>query len=364
MDAAIQKIDAAINPLYPTVLPPPTSPPILPLPPLSPLPERALGKRGWFSRLFGKRRSVGGGTEETGLRAGPGMTKDDTMLAGPAMTEGPADPKEDAVTVGHAGSTETMTTKETTVADGHAATTETATTARTTMLSESDTPEETTMLDGSEMPPASEMLSGSELANETTTPAGSANGGDDIPDRPIPFGYKTSWIVVSTDKPEAIVTYFPRLQFSRSTWKMGQSGRIFISPPVQGWVFIQGDIPGTDSADTTAIEELLTVLSREFGFAAYFGSHRVVDYYAWVQAREGTIVRAFSTDGFEVTMEDGEKQGIERSFVYPHEAAFIDDSFQQDFPDEEMVLTIAGDWSLDPRTLDRYEANGFGFAAL
>ncbi|WP_169744615.1 hypothetical protein [Paenibacillus stellifer] len=37
----------------------------------------------------------------------------------------------------------------------------------------------------------------------------------------------------------------------------------------------------------------ITYLSETFGEACYFGSHRIVDYYAWAKAKDGNISRGF-----------------------------------------------------------------------
>lgn len=185
------------------------------------------------------------------------------------------------------------------------------------------------------------------------------------PGKPISFGYKLCWFAVQANKPKAISRYFPKLIFKTSSWQGADSGLIFISPPVKGWIFIKGKIPATDEPNgIKEVTRLLVELSQAFKIATFFGSHRVVDYYSWALAENGEIIRAYAEVEGNVLLDTGEKHGIEKELIYPHEAEYMADAFQQDIPDEEMVLRIAGDWSLNPMTLDECESAGFGLIGI
>jgi hypothetical protein len=177
-------------------------------------------------------------------------------------------------------------------------------------------------------------------------------------DKPIPFGYKITWMAVKAGNIQAVASQFTGKKFIKTNWEMGRKkcrlGKIFISPPVSGWyLIVSPTFPTCDSSGGVAeTHRILRRLSKELGKAVYFSSHRVVDHYSWVYAENGRIKRAFSTTDSEVKWDEGEKIGIETNFLYPHESKKEPGTLEMDIPNERMVTQIAGDWSVDPSQLD------------
>ena len=178
-------------------------------------------------------------------------------------------------------------------------------------------------------------------------------------DKPIPFGYKTTWIAVKAPDIKAITAQFKGMKFTRTNWKLGREkcmrGKLFISPPLSGGhLLVSPPLPAADSpAGVYKTGRLLRSLSKELGAALYFSSHRVSDCYAWVYAEKGNIKRAFSVADSEVTWDEGDKIGIEKDFLYPHESEKDPSVLKMDIPNEGMVLQVAADWCIDPTKLDR-----------
>jgi hypothetical protein len=119
---------------------------------------------------------------------------------------------------------------------------------------------------------------------------------------------------------------------------------IFISPPVDRWTVAVGRHP---SADDTAFLPYLENLSKHFTEAFYFGTHRVTEYQAWARAEKGKIRRAFAYLG-----ERGEFL-VDIGARTPEETELgIGIKDQDNTPDEESLLGLAGKWVLDPREID------------
>jgi hypothetical protein len=186
-------------------------------------------------------------------------------------------------------------------------------------------------------------------------------------DKPIPFGYKTTWMAVKAGSIQAVASQFKGKKFIKTNWELGSKksklGKIFISPPISGWYLIVSSLfPRCDSPGGVAeTSRILRRLSKELGCAVYFSNYRVSSHYSWVYAENGRIKRAFSTTDSEVKWDEGEKIGIETNFLYPHESEKESGTLKMDIPNEQMVTQIAGDWSVDPSQLGRIQGiSGFG----
>lgn len=108
---------------------------------------------------------------------------------------------------------------------------------------------------------------------------------------------------------------------------------------------------------------MLENISARVGTTVFFGSHRFSDYYCWAIAEKGKLLRGFATVDGSPYWDVGEKIGIEKYFIYPHETKNHSESFEEHWPDEEMILQIAADWSLSPATLDEFEITTPGWVA-
>ena len=180
----------------------------------------------------------------------------------------------------------------------------------------------------------------------------------DPDDLPISFGYKIAWIAVPSDDGRAVADALGLHQIKRSSWESGiarahESKGIFVTPPVEGWTLAAGSLP---EAGDDALLGLLENLSRQFGQAFYFASHRVVEYQAWARADHSVIQRAFAWIG-----ESGEFP-LNIGSRTPEEIELNTGVEElENAPDEETVLAIAAKWVLDPRQLDQTDANGPGW---
>lgn len=112
--------------------------------------------------------------------------------------------------------------------------------------------------------------------------------------------------------------------------------------------------------DSKVIENLLNNMSKEFGEAQYFSTHRVVEYHCWIKSVSGKIVRHYSylgESGENITVL-GEPTSFEKKFnlinTFSPEASNPNyyENEELIYPDEEFVMEISGAWSVNPNSFE------------
>ena len=193
------------------------------------------------------------------------------------------------------------------------------------------------------------------------------------PDGPLPFGYKSTWLAVKAAGSDEVLDALPLTDIHAANWEFGFRaafrGWVFVTPPIEGWVFVLGGrLPEPGSREHPGQwRALLEPLAARFPDVHYFGSHRVVGWYAWARFLEGRCVRLFAYLGEagEVLVDRGERTPEERELgpdFAAEQARF--DALAEDpepdrsaldavrLPDEEDVVRLAGAWSLNPACLE------------
>ena len=187
--------------------------------------------------------------------------------------------------------------------------------------------------------------------------------GPDVPlatDRPVPFGYKTTWLTVRSDSSEAVSKALGLTKTSSATWVGGVS-----KSSGKTWVFVT-----PSDAKVEHLHSLLHRLSLTFGEAQYFGSSRVVGYVAWFKSVAGETVRAFSYADGTLFANQGDTTEAERALGYPDmaglDARAIWDALDETDArmDEEDPMRIAERWSVNPLHLDQKDADGPGIVGV
>lgn len=130
---------------------------------------------------------------------------------------------------------------------------------------------------------------------------------DQTPDKPQAFGYKVSWFALKASDPAAVVDAFGVGAATPSNWSSGLTAAngddpwLFVSPPIDGWIFAVGaSLPYPVTVDDnheigTKFDALLLRLMKRFDDVQFFGSHRGAGFVAWVRALKGRPVRIFSS---------------------------------------------------------------------
>jgi hypothetical protein len=188
------------------------------------------------------------------------------------------------------------------------------------------------------------------------------------PDLPVGFGYKCQWYVIRSSDMNGVATYLNLTDDKTSNWKSGieaaYEGYYFVSPPVNGWIFVVNSImPDLSAKNDSNPLKVVTNLSKKFGEAYYFGTHRVVEYQAWAKAVNGKLERAYGYLGEsgEVIVNQGNLSTEEKENKLLFTDLNVDDPM---LPNEEDVLLIAKTWTIDPRMEDGNYEIGTGLVGV
>jgi hypothetical protein len=193
---------------------------------------------------------------------------------------------------------------------------------------------------------------------------------DDAPDHPCGFGPDMSWIALKTSDTVAVVGALGIGNPVSANWDCGigtvydddlGENRVFVSPPVEGWVFVVGTcLPhphGRFFVDKCT--PLLLDLSSQFGDVQYFACYNELDLYAWAKLTAGRLVRGFGIGDDGVVWSRGRTTREERLLglklfelrgVRGRKGDAGGELLMH--PTPEHVMRLAGDWSLNPTLLD------------
>ncbi len=184
-------------------------------------------------------------------------------------------------------------------------------------------------------------------------------------DDPIDFGYKTVWIAVKTDNKQRVAEILKLKNIQPSNWKSGietaYNNGVFITPQIGQWILAVGMklVNYGNLENINQLEKTLNILSSEFGEAQSFGTHRVVEYHHWMKSVNGETKRIYSYIG-----ESGENIKVYGDLTEPENGLNLFNSLSKeaesdeyweredlDYADEELVMKIAENWSVNPTKL-------------
>jgi len=189
---------------------------------------------------------------------------------------------------------------------------------------------------------------------------------DTVPDAPVAFGYKCMWFAVKTEDKDRVAKVLNLKNTKPSNWKSGieqaYNASVFVTPSIDGWVLVAGwGLPHGDSQESLAeVKTIAGMLSKEFDEAHFFCSHRVVEYHCWLKSVNGNTQRLYSYMGEQLQNieivgkpTDAEK-GYDLVNTFSAEAEKDDYWDNEDLiiPDEQLVMKIAGAWSIDPTLIE------------
>lgn len=184
-----------------------------------------------------------------------------------------------------------------------------------------------------------------------------------VPDLPISFGYKSSWIAVKNGNPEIIAQLLNIKNAAESNWKNAfikldnDRKYIFITPPIDNWTLIIGEWREDE------FKPIVETLSTKFGEAQHFITHRVSEAHGWILAKNGKVIRAYAYvgDQGENIYVEGEPTEFEKQYnlinTFSEEAQNPEYFEREDIftPNEEFVMQLAENWSVNPTTFDSRE---------
>jgi hypothetical protein len=176
--------------------------------------------------------------------------------------------------------------------------------------------------------------------------------------QPPAFDQPNRWLAVKTGDPARVLAALRLLQPMPCSWEEGlleaRQDKLFIAPPVSGWVLVLGSgLPGPFE-DVDDCFRFLLDLSRKLGQVQFFSASRVLNHHAWVLLDAGRVHRAYAWAGETLwnqgLLTAGEKELDLRCFDYASDENFF--AIREALAaNSEKVGQLAARWSLDPAAL-------------
>ena len=119
----------------------------------------------------------------------------------------------------------------------------------------------------------------------------------DNPDLPVPFGPRMAWLALDTTDTEAVATALGLREARAATWAEGidaaSQASVFVTPPLGDWTLAVGAALFPPDEAEAFVKPLVERLSRQFGDAQYFCTHRDVELHVCGARRQGRLVRGY-----------------------------------------------------------------------
>ena len=185
------------------------------------------------------------------------------------------------------------------------------------------------------------------------------------------FEPPSRWLAVRSRNPQAIQSALGVQHARECSWSDALARsfepRLFISPPVNGWIVVMGcDLP--DPADD--IDEcfkFLADLSQKLGEVQFFSRNRAVSHHGWARLSDGKVLRAYAWAG-ETLWDQGPVTSAERELKMRC-LAYTESSDVPGYGEREAlslntdrVVRLAAAWGLDPTSVDGPELENKGIA--
>lgn len=180
--------------------------------------------------------------------------------------------------------------------------------------------------------------------------------------RPSPSGWRhrpECWLAVRSRYPHGVQAALGLCHPHPCSWTEGLAGeqRLFVAPPVKGWILITGSGLPDPGDDIDVCFRFLHNLGRKLGQVQLFHANRVVNHHAWVRLEGPRVVRAYAWAGATL-WNQGIRSPAECELglkCFPYLEAPDRPLFGQvDIlaVNTEKVPLLAARWSLDPAAID------------
>lgn len=175
------------------------------------------------------------------------------------------------------------------------------------------------------------------------------------PDQACVFPCPGSWLAIKSRSALAVQSALGLHNPKPCSWIQGLAGeeKLFIAPPVKGWVLVIGSGLPDPSEDVDVCFRFLLELSRKLGQVQFFSASRILHFHSWVKVDGGRIVRAYAWAGKTLWLQgprtSAEKELDLKCFDYL-EMAERPPFGQPDIPsiNVDKVPLLAARWSIDP----------------
>ena len=175
------------------------------------------------------------------------------------------------------------------------------------------------------------------------------------------LGLPTRWLAIRSGNPYVVQAALGLSKPTPCSWEEGLTAateqKLFISPPVRGWVLVFGSSLPDPAEDVDRCFRFVLDVTRKLGQVQFFSYNRVVNYHAWVQADQGKIVRAYAWAG-KTLWNQGMLTRAEVDLgltCFEYAESPRRHSFGQTDPlgaNTDRVPLLASRWSIDPAAID------------
>jgi hypothetical protein len=135
--------------------------------------------------------------------------------------------------------------------------------------------------------------------------------------------------------------------------------KLFISPPIKGWVLVVGNSLPDPGDDVDKLYHFLTRIADQVGSVQYFATNRAVGHHTWVRIENNRVYRAYSWAG-ETLWNQGDLTAAEREldlkcFSYGETPLpFPFTARESTVANTEKVTQLAARWSVDPLAVNNH----------
>jgi hypothetical protein len=181
------------------------------------------------------------------------------------------------------------------------------------------------------------------------------------------FEQPCRWLAVKSRSPAMVQAALNLHHPTPCSWEAGlveaREDKLFISPPVSGWVLVVGASLPEPAEDVDLCFRFLTGLSRKLGQVQFFSVNRVLGHHSWALIEKGRVYRGYSWTG-EPVWNQGPTTSAEKDlemvcFAYGSDSNVFTarESLNGNC---EKISQLAGRWSLDPSALSPSSWKAYG----
>lgn len=175
------------------------------------------------------------------------------------------------------------------------------------------------------------------------------------------FHCPNRWLAVKSTNLPAVQSALGLHNPTPCSWTDGMGRvsdqKLFISPPVNGWILVVGSLLPEPGEDVDVCFRFLQHLSRELGEVQFFSVNRAVGHHAWAWFEAGRATRGYAWAG-ETLWNQGRNTWAERKLgltCHDYCEGNSRDQFAQrerGRANTEKIPLLASMWSVDPSSIE------------
>jgi hypothetical protein len=185
------------------------------------------------------------------------------------------------------------------------------------------------------------------------------------------FDAPVRWLAIKSQNPQAVEAALGVHNARACSWTDALvtpfEPRLFISPPVNGWIVVMGcDLPDPND-DIDQCFKFLTGLSRKLGEVQFYSRNRAVAHHGWARVLDGRVLRAYVWAG-ETLWNQGPITDLERELklrclTYAESSGVLGLAEREVLSlNTDRVVRMAAAWSIDPTAVEGAALESKGIA--